>query len=185
GGSHVQHHTALLARVPIELYTGNALAAWEEVSKNGPAYQRSLLDRVQCVRIQMLQLRAYSALGVAVTAGDPRPLLRIAEKGARQLRRERLPWPEAIERFICAAVAARRGDTARARGLLTEAITAFEAVDMRLYAAATRRRLGELVGGAEGADLVAQADAWMASQNIRNPARMTAAYAPGFPNLDR
>jgi len=53
---------------------------------------------------------------------------------------------------------------------------------MFLYAAATRRRLGGLVGGDEGGRLVEQADAWMTEQGIYNPTRMTALYAPGFPN---
>ena len=52
---------------------------------------------------------------------------------------------------------------------------------MGLFAAAARRRLGGLLGGDEGRALIAQADAWMAGQEIRNPARMAACIAPGFP----
>ena len=59
---------------------------------------------------------------------------------------------------------------------------AFEAVDMGLFAAAARRRLGTLLGGDAGRALIAQADAWMAAQEVRNPARMAAGLAPGFPD---
>ena len=52
---------------------------------------------------------------------------------------------------------------------------------MPLYAAVARRRLGALLGGDAGRDLVAQADSWMAGQGIVNPSRMTALFAPGFP----
>jgi hypothetical protein len=53
---------------------------------------------------------------------------------------------------------------------------------MNLFAAAARRRLGQLLGGNCGQALIAQADAWMAGQGIVNPARMTAMLAPGFPD---
>ncbi len=115
----------------------------------------------------------------AACARDPRPLLHTAVGDARRLERERMPCPAAMARLIRAGVAAVRGDS-RAVDLLAEAAACFEAVDMRLCAAAARRRRGELSGGDEGSSLIADADAWMAGQGIRNPARMTDLYAPGF-----
>jgi eukaryotic-like serine/threonine-protein kinase len=60
----------------------------------------------------------------------------------------------------------------------------FEAIGMELFAAATRRQLGRLLGGAEGRTPIARADAWMASQAIRRPDRMTACLAPGFEKIN-
>jgi hypothetical protein len=42
----------------------------------------------------------------------------------------------------------------------------------------TRRRLGELVGGPEGAREIAEADAWMASQGVRAPERLARLFLP-------
>jgi hypothetical protein len=49
---------------------------------------------------------------------------------------------------------------------------------MALYAAAARRRRGELIGGDEGQVLVEEIEAWMKEQRIKNPSRMTAMLAP-------
>jgi hypothetical protein len=64
--------------------------------------------------------------------------------------------------------------------LLEKAATDFDSTHMRLYATVARRRLGEMVGGDRGRQLVAQTDEWMAKQEIRNPARMMNLLAPGF-----
>ena len=52
---------------------------------------------------------------------------------------------------------------------------------MKLYASVARRRLAELKDDDEGRDLGRRADAWMASQQIKNPAAFTRMLAPGFP----
>jgi hypothetical protein len=96
------------------------------------------------------------------------------------MQREGLPWADATARLLLAGLAAARGDRTDAAPLWEEAAGRLEAVDMALYAWAARRRLGELQG-ADGAALIAQADAWMAGQGIRNPARMAAMIAPGPP----
>jgi hypothetical protein len=128
-----------------------------------------------------IQLRARSALAAAATAVHPEPYLACAWREARRLDRQKTPWAEALARLIRAGVAAFRGDRASAGPLLEEAISRFEAEDMGLFAAAAKRRLGELRGGTQGQALVAEADAWMTGRGIVNPARMAATFAPGFP----
>ena len=68
--------------------------------------------------------------------------------------------------------------------MLAAAVTAFERADMASHAAVARRRLGAMQGDERGRALVAEADAWMAAQGIRNPARMTRMLAPGFPDAE-
>ena len=130
----------------------------------------------------MLQLRGRSALAAATTASDPKPLWRGAEADARKLERKNLCWAKAHAQFLRAGVAAGRGDLSRAVALLAAASLGFDATDMHLHAAVTRRRLGQLLGGDEGRDLVQKANSWMTDQTIRNLTRMTAMYAPGFPD---
>jgi serine/threonine protein kinase len=61
-----------------------------------------------------------------------------------------------------------------------DAADRFERAGMKLYLAVARRRIGELQHDERGRDLQRQAELWMASQNIRNPARMTRMLVPGF-----
>jgi eukaryotic-like serine/threonine-protein kinase len=64
--------------------------------------------------------------------------------------------------------------------LTREALKGLEEADTNLYAAAARRRLGELLGGDEGRELITKADEWMSRQQIRNPPAFTRLMAPGF-----
>ena len=63
--------------------------------------------------------------------------------------------------------------------MLRDAAVEFDALDMGLFAAAARRRMGELRGGEQGAAIVAAADAWMAGRRIADPARIAALHVPG------
>jgi serine/threonine protein kinase len=180
-GYHIQHHDALLAFVPLELYCGQPRAAWDRVLAEWSAFNWSLLSHVQDLRIEMLQLRAFCALAVADCATDPEPFLRAASRDARKLRREGMPWTAALAAYIDGTVAALRGHLAGASQLLADAVSQFDALEARLHAAATRRCLSRVVGGQEGAALLEQADAWMKAGGVKNPDRMTAAFAPGLP----
>ena len=81
-----------------------------------------------------------------------------------------------------AGAAQLTGDRERAEELLAIAAEGFASEDMALWAAVTRRRLGQVRGGADGRKLMEEADAWMSRQRILNPRRMTGMMLPGFPN---
>jgi hypothetical protein len=180
GAFHRQHYNSLFAQAEISLYTGDGGAAWERVTSEWPALARSLLLRVQILRVEATHLRARCALAMAVGAKDPGPWRGKAEGYARDIERERTPWTDPLAGLLRAAVADGRGDTRAAASLLTASAEGFARAEMALYAAGARRRLGSLPGQADGPRLVAEADAWMQGQGIRRPDLMTRMLAPGF-----
>ncbi len=177
---HLQHLNQLCAHLDIDLYAGDGAAGWRRVCASRPALDASLLLRIQFVRIDILHSGGRCAVAAAAIADDPRALLRAAEGYARQLERQRVPWASAHALSTRAGAAMVRGDCVEARRQLIAAVDAFDSIAMGVYAAAARRQLGKLVGGDEGRDLIARADAWMIGQGISNPARMAAGITPGF-----
>lgn len=181
-GFHVQHWFAMIANAQLELYAGQGKQAHAQVTDRWRALSRSMLLRVQLVRIEARQLRARCALSAAEQETSDRRacLLCEAERNARRILREQALWSNPLAELLFAGVAACGGRPEVARGHLEAAAKEFDDVNMALYSTVTRRRLGELLGGDEGRDLVEAANAWMAGQGIKNPARWTAMLAPGF-----
>ncbi len=178
-GFHVQHNEGCGAEVQIRLYRGDGVGARDFMeTQYVPSLARSHLTHMQKIRIFLHERRARCALAAAFEGTDPGPLLHAAERDARRLEREAMPWSRALACPIRAGVAAARGDRSRSATLFADAVIRLEAVDMNLYAAASRRRLGELLGGDEGRAHVERADSWMKQQTIRNPARMAEVFAP-------
>ncbi len=178
-GFYVQHNEWFGAEVQIRLYRGDGTGAWNFLTtRYAPPLFRSHRMRMQKTRVFFHERRARCALAAAVGAAHPGPLWRSALRDARRLEREGMPWSKALSLPIRAGIAAARGDRSRAATLFTEAVKQLEAVDMNLYAAASRRRLGEILGGDQGRAQLERADSWMNQQGIRNPARMADVFAP-------
>jgi serine/threonine protein kinase len=181
-GYHLQHYLQLLSRIQIDLYAGEATAAWARIAVEWPLLRRSLMRRVQMTRVESTHMRARCALAMAalapVRAGQ---YLRIARRAGRQLRREGVAWGAALGVLVDAAVEALRGRRGRAIALLEEAEDQLEQADMVLFAAAAQRQRGVLVGDVEGSEIVRQADAVMSRHGIVNPAAVAGMLAPGFP----
>jgi hypothetical protein len=179
-GYHVQHHDALLALVPLELYVANYEAAWNRVQTQWKAFRRSLLSQVQDLRIEMLQLRGYCAVAMAGQSPAKSELLESASRDAKLLRRERLPWTIGFSEYLAGTVAYQRGDFAASRAHLTASVNAFESVEAGLEVAVTRHRLAIVSPPEEGARLRDTATAWLREQGVVNIDRMVRAFAPGF-----
>jgi hypothetical protein len=77
------------------------------------------------------------------------------------------------------------GEDATARPLaetvarLDAAIAQYESVGMRLWATYARHRKGEMIAGAAGVALCAEAQDMMREEQIKNPARWLDVMAPG------
>ncbi|MSP61409.1 MAG: serine/threonine-protein kinase PknK [Myxococcales bacterium] len=181
-GFHLEHYWHLRSGGQIDLYAGTPKESHARISERWKALDRSLLLRIQVVRIEALDIRARSALAVAVTASEPerRRLLALAERDAKRIAREKLRWADPLADLLRAGIAAARGEKDPAASLLARAERGFEIADMALHATVARRRRGALLAGDEGRHLVATADAWMATQKVVRPDRITAMLAPGF-----
>ena len=123
-GYHVQHYLALLARTQIELYAGRAEAAWNLVESGWPELRRSMLLRVQVVRVEANYLRARCALAAKKPGAD---------RLAASLAGEGVAWAEPLAEVIRAGCA----NTDRP-SRLTAAAAGFDRAGMALHAAAVR-----------------------------------------------
>ena len=179
-GFHRQHNNALIAHVNTDLYNGDAAAARGRVEAAWPILSRTLILRVQVFRVESRYLRARAALAVAAaTSRDVYELLRFSEARAAEIAREKMPWSDPFVPLVRGAAAAIRRDTTAAAALLRTAAAGFEAADMAVYAAVSRRRLGQLLKGSDGSRLVTDADAFMTSRGVRRPDRVADVLAPG------
>jgi tRNA A-37 threonylcarbamoyl transferase component Bud32 len=178
-GFHLQHHWTVMAETQIDLYKGDVESAYRRVAESWSALERSLLLRVQIVRVEAVYLRARAALALAARTHDAARLAEAARFAAR-LAKEKMAWIEPIAALMHAGVAARRGDSDGTRRGLERAVAGFDAAEMELYAAAARVRLAAVVGGAEGSKLRADAAAWMRAEGVVNGEGIVATLAPGF-----
>ncbi len=178
---HVQHFVALYTCCDLLLYAGDWQKAQALLLRDEAPMRRAFLDRTAFNRTLIDHQRAKVKLcQLAATPG--KTLLAEAQALARRQERDPSPLGRLYARLTLAGSRRAVGDLDGAALALRGGLEALEATDTLLYANATRRRLGETLGGDEGAKLLAQADGWMRGKGVRNPARMTAMLLPGWPD---
>ncbi len=181
---YAQHWYEFFGRAEVSLYRGDGARAHALVHENLGPLQRSFLMRVPLVSAEMSHLRGRAAILLAEADGGD-ALLREAMQCARSLARIRLDLSLALGRLLEAAVARLEGDPESAVALLGEAQVYFESTGALLWSTATARTMGGLIGGAEGAAMIADAERRYQSYGIKAPERMTALLVPGFRRADR
>jgi tetratricopeptide (TPR) repeat protein len=182
-GFHLEHFYELSAITNTDLYAGNAVVAYDRVRERWPALRRSMLMRIQLVRIAAWGYRARSALAYAALGGPgAEGKLREGEADAERLEKERTPWASPLAKLLRAGALALRTSRSDPRvvALLREAERGFAGAEMKLFLAATRARLGAAVGGEEGRGLEEKADAWLRNETVKAPERLVAMLTPGL-----
>jgi eukaryotic-like serine/threonine-protein kinase len=178
-GFHFQHYCRLFAGVQIELYAGMAPRALEVVEAGWPELKRSFLLSVQQNKVEALHFRGRAELACGRATGNDRLVGRALSR-ARTIRREQSVWGDGFAGLLEAGATWTRGDAGGAATLLEAAIPLLEERNMALYAAAARRSLGVVRGGAAGEVLIADGDRAMTELGVANPGRMAAMLVPGF-----
>src|SRR5258708_24089185 len=98
-GFHLQHYSSLVALAQIELYTGDYEVAWKHIEGQVKPLEKSMLLRIQALRIEVMYLRARLALASA--AGSERERrLEIAESLAKSIARENMPWSNPLGKRV-------------------------------------------------------------------------------------
>jgi hypothetical protein len=178
-GFQFQHYLSALASSHIDLYEGNGGAAHQRVADMWPLLKRSLYLRIQNLRIEALFLRARCALAAAAERPD-RVLVADAERCAKTLLREKAGWADPLAELVLAAVAFARDRRETAIAHLESAERLATDEQMAMFAAAARWQRGQLLGGAEGLAMIAEAEAQMKAAGVKCPQPMAAMLAPGF-----
>ncbi len=173
------HFYAAITRVECRLYAGRTKEARQFLVSEWPAMRRSLFARKSQVHKTLLYyLRGRTSLAEWLRDPSARQLRVETEQYANRLAKLHSPWGEALCRLLRAGVLAGLKRPADAVLLLEQAEAILRQEDLRLLAAATLRRRGELEGSA-GIHRIEAADAFMRSETILRPDRMTAMILPG------
>jgi len=182
---NVQRLWTFIGGMHIDFYGGEPAAAWGRVAREWPDFARSFLFQSQWGRVMLYALRAGAALGRLHSdhgESERAGLLRTVEADLDALKGEKTLWATPFVELVHAGLMIVYGQKERAIQGLRAAEQGFRAVDMALYAAAARRRCGQILGATAGAELLASADLAMSDQGVRRPERMTRVLAPGFPD---
>jgi tetratricopeptide (TPR) repeat protein len=179
GRFHMQHWYELDSRCELDIYRGSVPATVDDVLARFVPLDQSLLLRVQFVRELSMWVRARCLLAPGF-ADEGRRRLRIVERTARGMMKSGLVPAEAWAGLLLGAVHAARGHSEQSVAALQRSIEIADERCMHHVAASGRIRLGEVIGGDAGRELVEQGKRAMIAQGITEPMRYAVVVAPGF-----
>lgn len=181
-GYHAQHYYAVLARLLVDLYRGDDASARRRLEETWKPLDRSLLLRIEALRVTAVAARAATTLAVAKRSpvSERASLVRAAEKDAKALRSLALPWIVPQADLLDAQIADLRSRPDLCVARLRDARSGFERAEMALHRAVVERALGSRIGGSEGATLMAAGDAALAERHVVAPDRFCRVHAPTF-----
>jgi hypothetical protein len=180
-GFHVQHYFAAMAELAIATYEGDPAAAVAQAQALWPVLRRSMLLRVQLVRMVSYETVARVLVSACAAGTADRAALAWARQLTAGLARDDLPGSAPQAAALRAGLAAIAGDRAAIAPNLEAARAGFVAADMALHVLAVEFAHGATVGGATGAAQRAASHAAMLDLGVREPARLVALLVPGVP----
>ena len=174
---HLQQAFAVGAHVLLDLYAGGDAAHHRLEAEWGRSRHR-LISNNDRIRIFFVYVRGLAALSALLTdPRDARARMRLVRRCAAQLARERAVDAISGGHMLRGQLAVLRGERAAAIAEYRSAAELWGRVGM-YGSEIAKLRLGELIGGDEGARLIAGCMAWAAEQGIRRPGQFFRTCAP-------
>ncbi len=173
-GYHAQHLLELNARVEIAIYEGTPVDP-KLLSQHLRGLRRSSLPKIRGYACDTAWLMGRMAL--SELSQDPLQR-RVAQQSIARLRSYDTQYSRVLASALHATLAMHDGDIEGAVAELRQVVAAADATNLYFIAAAARRRLGTLIGGEEGRELVAAGERWMTEAGIKNFDRMTNLVSP-------
>jgi eukaryotic-like serine/threonine-protein kinase len=177
-GFHIQHYAKMISDAEIAIYEGSTAGFVDEMIAGVRASRRALLFQIQLVRSAAYYTLARVLLVAADEGRESVRLRKAAAKLAARLQKENIGYVQVWGQLVAAGVTSGLGDRAETRTHLQRAITVADSCSARMEAACARYTLGQLLGGDEGDDLVAQAQQWFVQQTVAEPARLAHLVVP-------
>ena len=172
---HVQHWYEMEAHTEIAIYGDTIKSEMETLEPMFQALERSLTVRITTVKAMALGLRGRVALRLGGSDG----IKRVSQAISKMAKVDN-PRARVYGALLEAGRAGLRRDDETAVAKLREAIEAATPLELNLHRTAARYHLGKLLGGDEGKQLVANAEAHMLAETIVNPARFADWFVPGL-----
>ena len=180
-GFFLQHLFVIYARTFLDVYGGEPERAHRRMCETRPRVRASMLLHDRSVRTFWTFLYGATAVAAAARGGRQAPaLVRKVRKAARALAGDGAVPYRAMAHFLVGAAEHLAGRDDRAVTELEAAAAGFDAAHMKLFAASARVRLGQVVGGTRGEQLVASSTATLVDGPVARPERAMECMAPGF-----
>ena len=163
---YLAHYQVAVSRAMLALYQGDGDQAIRALDDVQPSLGRLMIDRIPLMMADYLAYRGRAAL----LRGE----LSTANKQAKRLSKVAAPRAAAYSALLHAGIHHLRGQRREAATRVSQALAAFTELKFEPMAAACRYRLGQLVGGSRGEELIPQAIAWFEQRGVVAPRSMIA-----------
>lgn len=176
-GDSVQGFYSRVLPVYVELYVGDVRAAMRRMEELLPGFYRSLLSRLKGLRAPVELLAGLCHLGMLKERhGDRAHHLSGVRRHLRYLEADSIAYSGVFAAMLRARVSAYEHGEQASVVPLQEALERSEALGMAMISACLRDRLGNIVGGDRGREMVQAAAVVFAAEGVRRPASLVSMY---------
>lgn len=175
----------LYAEALLAIYTAEPVRAFETFAAEHESARRTPISRMALTGALGYATHrgrcAAAALGsTSLSPAQRQQLVAALKESIGMLKRRGMTRSQGMGAMLEAALAAAHGQDRKAAEELRAAVAKFDQAEARMHAAAARRRLGQMIGGTEGRELVTGGEAFMREQGVQELEPMTELNCPGF-----